>query len=144
MFFYINKTAGKGGKVDKNNHNVILFPSLKKELEKESLQALEQRKYSEALASINKLLSYQVYTPEIIVGKLICLMELGHYDQAETLCEDLLKQKNKHYYTYLHIYLSILFQSEKYALLMELIDDELISNTLPNSIKEQFQQLYSM
>lgn len=130
--------------MQRDNRNVILFPTLKEHLEKKSLQALEERRYSEALSHINQLLSHKVYSHEVIVGKLICLMELGYYDEAENQCEDLLKLNNEYYYKYLHIYLTILFQTQKYDLLMEQIDYELTNNVITIEIKEQLQQLYDM
>lgn len=130
--------------MQRNKDNIVLFPSLQKELEKESLKALEQENYSEALSSINNLLRYQVYTHELIMGKLFCLMELGYFDEAEAFCEDLLQENNDHYYDYLHLYLTILFQAQKYDALMNYIDFEINDRTLSNELTEKLQQLYHM
>lgn len=127
-----------------HSENVILFPKWRKSLEHESLQALKQKRYPEALEKLNKLLSYQVYKHEVFIGKLICLMELGHYDEAIDLCESLLKQKDENYYHYLHIYLTILFQTNQYDTLMEQVEDELENDAqMPDVVKEQFEQLYT-
>lgn len=130
--------------MQRGDNNVILFPTLQRKLERESLQALEQRKYSVALSKIDELFSYQVYIHELIVGKLICFIELGHYEEAESLCEDLLQNKNEHYYDYLHIYLTILFQMQKYNILINQIELELKDNLLPFEMREQFKQLKNM
>jgi len=130
--------------VQRNQSKVVLFPTLKEDLERKSLEALEQKKYSKALVTINKLLSYHIYSHEILIGKLICLIELGNYTEAEDLCIDLLKLKDEHYYNYLHIYLTILFQTEKFTALMNQIDAELTNNSLPYEFKSQFQQLYQL
>lgn len=124
--------------------NVILFPKWKKTLEEESLLALKEKRYTEALHKLDQLLSYQIDYHEIVMGKLICLMELDRYEDAEILCEQLLTNKNENYYHYLHIYLTILFQTSQYSRLMERIDHEFENAVVPQPMKEQFQQLYDM
>ncbi|WP_188453485.1 DUF3196 family protein [Virgibacillus oceani] len=126
------------------NENVILFPKWQTMLEEESLSALKQKKYGEALEKLNKLLSYQINNHEIVIGKIICLMELGHYEDAQDLCEEALKQKDEHYYQFVHIYLTILFQTNQYKQLMEQVEYEFETEEVPVPIKEQFQQLYDM
>lgn len=130
--------------MEKNSENVILFPTWQKKLEIESLQALKEKKYTEALPKLNQLLSYNMNNHEIIVGKLICLMELGHGDEAQSLCEELLTYKNEHYYHYVHIYLTILFQTNQYQLLMDHVEYELEDHTIPDIMADQFQQLFDM
>lgn len=129
---------------ESDQDNVILFPKWKTLLEEESLEALKEKRYEEALSKLNKLLSYKVNNHEIVIGKLICLMELGRYDEAQDLCEELLKHKNENYYNYVHIYLTLLFQTNQYELLMEQVAYEYENEAIPTTIKEQFQQLYDM
>lgn len=126
------------------NENVILFPKWKKTLEEESLLALKEKRYQEALHKLDQLLGFQVNNHEIVMGKLICLMELDRYEDAEVLSEELLTNKNENYYHYLHIYLTILFQTSQYNRLMEQIDREFEIAVIPEPMKEQFQQLYNM
>lgn len=126
------------------DNNVILFPKWKKMLEKESLQALKNKEFEKALEKLDKLLSYQVNSHEIITGKLICLMELNRYDEAQELCEQMIQKETDHYYQYIHIYLTILFQTNQYELLMEQAEQELENIHLPKSYRSQFKQLYDM
>lgn len=130
----------------KNTDNVILFPKWKTALEKESLQALKEKRFEEALEKLNKLLSYDVNDHEIVVGKLMCLIELGRFDESQDICEALLLNKNTdvNYYHYVHIYLTILFQTNQFDLLIEQVKEEFEDESLPESIKEQFQQLYDI
>ncbi|KKE80502.1 tetratricopeptide repeat protein [Oceanobacillus caeni] len=123
---------------------IILFPKWKKELEKASLIALKEKRYDEALIKLDKLINYQVDNHEIITGKLICLMELGEFNEAQNLCEDLLKQEDEHYYHYVHIYLTILFQTNQYNLLMDQVEYEFQKKDIPKLQKEQFKQLYEI
>lgn len=124
--------------------NIILFPKWRKKLEEQSLQDLKQKKYKQALIKLNKLIDYHVNDHEIVFGKLICLMELGHYDEAISLCEVLIEDKTENHYHYVHVYLTILFQTSQYNVLMEHIEDELNDEKIPNVIKEQFLQLYNL
>lgn len=129
---------------ESENDNVILFPKWKTLLEEESLEALKEKRYEEALAKLNKLLSYQVNSHEIVIGKLICLMELGRFEEAQDICEELLQHKDENYYHYVHIYLTLLFQTSQYELLMEQVAYEYENDAMPPMMKEQFQQLYDM
>ncbi|MEC5422017.1 tetratricopeptide repeat protein [Virgibacillus sp. C22-A2] len=124
--------------------NIILFPKWKTALEEESLQALKEKRYEEALNKLNELLRYQVDNHEVFIGKIMCLMELGRYSEAQDMCEELLLYRNDNYYHYLHIYLTILFQTDQYGLLMEQVEDEFSNGSTPAVIKEQFEQLYDM
>ncbi|MFD2046245.1 tetratricopeptide repeat protein [Ornithinibacillus salinisoli] len=126
------------------NEKVILFPKWRTILEEESLEALKQKRYEEALSKLNELLNYQIYSHEIIIGKLICLMELGRHDEAKDLCEEAMSLKDEDYYHYVHIYLTILFQTNQYNELMDQVDYELESPDVPFIIREQFQQLYDV
>ncbi|HLR67128.1 tetratricopeptide repeat protein [Virgibacillus alimentarius] len=127
-----------------SSENVVLFPKWKKMLEDKSVEAIKQKEYEEALINLNKLLSYHVNNHEIIIGKMICLMELGRYEAAQDYCEQVLKCKDANYYHYLHIYLTILFQTSQYELLMDQLTEEFINNKIPKMFHEQFKQLYDM
>jgi hypothetical protein len=72
-------------------------------------------------------------------------MELGRYQEAEDMCEDIIRNRDdEHYFHYVHIYLTILFQTNKYDILMERIEEELDTKDLPSMLREQFMQLYDM
>ncbi|MFD1850129.1 DUF3196 family protein [Oceanobacillus bengalensis] len=126
------------------NDNIILFPKWKKTLEEESLSALKEKRYETALSKLNKLLAYQIDDYEIVTGKLICLMELGRFNEAERLCEELMQYPGKSYYNYVHIYLTILFQTHQYDLLMDKIEYELQNHDIPKLYRDQFKQLYEI
>lgn len=125
--------------------NVILFPKWKNTLREEGFLALQEKRYIEALDKLNELLQYNTEDHEIIIGKLMCLMELGRYQEAEDMCEEIIQNKQvEHHYQYIHIYLTILFQTNKYNVLMDIIENELASENLPDVLREQFLQLYDM
>lgn len=127
-----------------DNEKVILFPKLKAKLEEESLTAIKEKQYDEALQKLNKLISYKVINHETLTGKLICLMELGSYEEAQELCEELITPRSENHYQYVHIYLMLLFQTSQYELLLEQIEYEREAGSIPEPYKEQFDQLYDM
>ncbi|GAA0442267.1 DNA damage checkpoint antagonist DdcA [Lentibacillus halophilus] len=127
-----------------NSENVILFPKWRATLEEESLQALKETRFDEALVKLNQLLDYGVRDHEIMIGRLICLMELNRYHEAQDFCEELLLAPDEHYYQYVHMYLTVLFHTSQYQLLMEQIEKELASHTIPKEMEDPFTQLYDM
>ncbi|TFJ93966.1 tetratricopeptide repeat protein [Lentibacillus salicampi] len=130
--------------MERSWENVILFPKWRTTLEEESLLALKEKRYQEALAKLDQLLGFGVQNQEILIGKLMCLMELNRYQDAQDFCEDLLIHKDENYYQYVHIYLTILFQTSQYQLLMDQVEQELEKKMVPDDMEEQFRQLYNM
>jgi len=130
--------------METSSDKIILFPKWKEKLEKDSLEALKNNEFEIALGKLNKLLRYQVNDYEVITGKLICLMELNRYNEAQELCEQLLNEETEHYFQFVHIYLTILFQTNQYGLLIEKAAEELEKKHLPETYRSQFKQLYEM
>ncbi|WP_112181523.1 MULTISPECIES: hypothetical protein [Paraliobacillus] len=126
-----------------NDQKVVLFPKWKKDLESEAYQALREKRFHEALDGFNTLLSYQINNQEISVGKLTCLMELGMQEEAEELCESLLANKDANYFSYIHIYATLLFQASKYQEVSELLED-VIHEKLPDPFRTQLETLYHL
>lgn len=130
-------------RLNREKNKVILFPKWKEKLEVSSLQALEEKNFKEALTQFNELLKYGEGTHEIIIGKLICLIELGQFEEANDLCQLAMRDKSQEaYYHYVHIYLTLLLQTNRYEDLMERVQKELKDPNMPEVVKVQFQQLY--
>lgn len=134
------------GRMQMNNpkEKVIIFPKWKEDLEKQSLQAMQEKRFSDALEKLEQLLSHDINTHEILTGKIICLMELGRHEEAEEMCKELINLHNEHYHEYIHIYLTLLFQMSKYGELLEQLDMIFSQGNIPEPIKEQFSQLYEI
>src|SRR5690625_4082514 len=130
--------------MEKKAGNVVLFPKWKTTLEESSLQAMKEKRYDDALEKLDELLSYKVNHYEIVIGKIICMMELNRYNEAQQICEDWMQYENDDYYHYLHIYLTLLFQTNQYELLMEQVEDELTKGSLPPLLEEQSRELYEL
>lgn len=130
--------------MEKKSGNVVLFPKWKTSLKESSLQAMKEKRFEDALEKLDELLSYKVDHYEIVIGKIICLMELNRHKEAQYICEEMLQYKNDEYYHYLHIYLTLLFQTNQYELLMEQVEEELSKGSLPTLLEEQSRELYEL
>ncbi|WP_010099029.1 tetratricopeptide repeat protein [Ornithinibacillus scapharcae] len=131
--------------MQRDDENLVLFPKWEMVLKEESLQAIQEKRYEDALNKIDELLRYNVLDHEVIVGRLMCLMELGRYQEAEDMCEEVIRDKeDEYYFHYVHLYITILFQSNKFDLVTERIEEELESDKLPTVLREQFLQLHAL
>ncbi|MBM7554592.1 tetratricopeptide repeat protein [Thalassobacillus pellis] len=128
----------------KRRGNVVMFPKWKTRLENEGLKAIKEKRYEEALESFEPLFEHNVASHDVVTGKLISLMELGKYESAEELCEYLMKHDHDNYYQYLHIYLTILFQTSRYEELVSLLDEVFQESDMPQQMRTQFWQLYEV
>lgn len=130
--------------MNQEQEKIVLFPKWKEVLERESLAALKNKQYELALGKLEELIKHRIDHQEIMVGKVICLMELGRQEEAADFSLELIDKKDAGYYHYVHIYLTILFQQHQYKELLERVDLEMESNLIPSELKEQFLQLYAI
>lgn len=124
--------------------DVVMFPKWKISLEQKGRTALQSKNYTEALEHFEQLISFDVANSEVMTGKLICLMELGRYEEAELICKELMRDDEENYFQYLHIYLTVLFQTSQYEELLDLLDEVFQSDEIPHDIRKQFWQLYDI
>lgn len=120
---------------------IILFPTWQKNLEQESLEAMREKNYDEALEKIDQLLEFKVENHELYIAKLICLMELRDHQGALELSEEMLDKKDENYFQYVHIYLTVLFQMGAYEQLIEHVEFEFREHEVPTVLAEQFKKL---
>lgn len=137
------KRLSRGVKVQDNDQKLVLFPKLKAELKEKANQKFREKKFEEALEVFNHLLEYNETEHEIIFGKLLCLLELRKFESAQELCEEKLLEKSKFYFDFLNIYVTILFQTEQYELLLAQLDFEMNKEHLPPYLSEQFLYFYN-
>ncbi|KGX93617.1 hypothetical protein N781_10405 [Pontibacillus halophilus JSM 076056 = DSM 19796] len=128
----------------KDKADVVLFPKWKTTLEQNGRTALEEKRYKDAIHYFDQLLQFKIETTEVLTGKLVCLMELGRYGEAEDICQHLMKEDEENYYQYLHIYLTILFQTAQYEELIDLLDEIFETEDIPEQVRIQFHQLYDV
>lgn len=127
-----------------HHEKIVLLPSFRQTLEEQGLNALKNKDYQDALNAFNKLIAHRVVNHEVIMSKIICLVELDELEEAQSFCEYILNNKREPYDEYLHIYLTITFQMGEYELIIDKIAEELAGRSIPTSFKNQYRQLYEM
>lgn len=133
-----------GEKMEEEQEKIIIFPKWKENLEKRAKQTMQEHHYQEAYQYFQQLTDNGVYSHEVMTGKLICMMELHMEEEAEELCEALISQKDAHFAYYVHIYATLLFQLSKYKEVLNLIEDTQDTDSVPQNVKEQLQQIYQL
>ncbi|MGM8215526.1 hypothetical protein ACLIA0_08105 [Bacillaceae bacterium W0354] len=124
--------------------DVIMFPVWRQQLVNESLMAVKHKNYEEALIHIEKLETFHEATNEILTAKIICLIELNRYEEAIRLCRKLMREDEENYFKYLHIYLSILFQTSQYSEVVDLLDEIKENESIPEEYAHSYDQIYNM
>ncbi|SEP94450.1 tetratricopeptide repeat protein [Piscibacillus halophilus] len=130
--------------MDYEHQDVVMFPGWRKQLEEKTFEAVKHKNYKEALLHIEQLESFHEASHDILTAKVICLIEINQYEQAISLCRKLMKEDDEHYYKYLHIYLTILFQNSQYAEVVDLLEEFKENESIPVEYEESFKQLYDM
>ncbi|KGX89205.1 hypothetical protein [Pontibacillus litoralis] len=128
----------------KDKGDVVIFPKWKSSLENEAIAAFSKKQYDKALKRFNQLIEFDVATERVILNKLICLMELGQYGEAERLSSEQLDKSKEHYFYFLHIHLTVLFQTGQYEALMDILDDVKESSGIPPEMREQMDHIYEV
>ncbi|MFG6148352.1 tetratricopeptide repeat protein [Halobacillus sp. B23F22_1] len=130
--------------MEKHNGDIVLFPKWKSTLENTGFQAVKEKRYKDAVESFVPLVEHQVANHEVITGLLMSWIELGNFAEAEELCQEQMKNEENHYYEYLHIYITILFQSNRYRELIDLIDEVFETEDVPTQNRTQLWQMYEV
>jgi hypothetical protein len=121
--------------------NLVPFPNLKQRLLDKGMEALQQKKYEEALDLLQQTLDIDSELDEVHLAVVVCLFELGHLDEAKGRCQTMLKQDIGDYYEVLQIYLTILVQLGQYEEVEITIEAVLQEGKFPSQTVENFYRL---
>ncbi|MFD2926134.1 hypothetical protein [Halobacillus naozhouensis] len=130
--------------MEKRKGDIVMFPKWKTMLEEKGLKAVEEKSYQEAVEFLLPLVNYQVASREVTTGLLMSWIELGNFSQAEDLCQEQMKAEEENYYHYLHIYITILFQDNRYQELIDLLDEVFETESIPHQSRTQLWQIYEI
>lgn len=119
---------------------IIMLPALKQSLEKQVYEYIEENKYSEALTVANELINHEVDEININLAKISCLTKLNRLDDAAIFIEELMQNKDKQYFTYFEIYIGILYETNQYEEVMQVLDE----TEIPEELKLKFNELYTI
>lgn len=131
--------------MENHNGNVVMFPKWKTRLENAGLQALKEKRFQDAVDSLQPLLEYDVANDDVITGLLMSWIEVGQFEEAEDLCRQQMKVSlDENYYHYLHMYITILFQRSRYREIVDLLDEVFESEDIPHQSRTQLWQMYEV
>lgn len=128
-------------------NNVILFPTLRRNLEQieeESYELIEEQNYEQALEKLNILLSHQYTSFEINMNMLHCLTKLKRWKEAEEFNEMLLEENDEFYYDYFGYYLMILYEQNNFSAIMKTILEEEKNAHIPPPYHKKFKDIYRL
>ena len=121
--------------------NVIVFPTTVNRLLAEGMTFLKEEKYEDARDSLYQVLTYEPEHAAALGGYAYCLYELGEFEEALEVCEELLKIGPIHYLETMELYISILMQVREFEEAEKMIELLIEEKVLPEERLEQFQQL---
>ncbi|MYL50229.1 tetratricopeptide repeat protein [Halobacillus litoralis] len=130
--------------MENKNGNLVMFPKWKTTLERVGLEALKEKRYKDASEALEPLVEYGVANADVITGLLMSWIELGLFDEAEELCQKQMKEDFEQYYHYLHIYITILFQSNQYEEIINLLEEVFESEEIPHQSRTQLWQMFEV
>lgn len=130
--------------MQEDQKKIVLLPTVEKKLKENIIEALEEKEFSIALEMMEKLLHYGIGDFDLFDAKLLCLLELGEYDQAEDWCLKHVELYDENYYKYLHHYISILFQMKKFDRILQKTRKALKNDSLPADLRREYVDLYAM
>ncbi|MEH7387497.1 tetratricopeptide repeat protein [Bacillus sp. JJ1521] len=128
----------------KKQKKIIPFPKLKERLMEKGLEALSNKKFSEALTLLEQAGELEKGNHEIELGIVICLFELGELEQAKENCLVMLREDVGDYFHILQIYVTILIQLGQYDEVKTTIEAVLEEDAAPPEYLDNLSQLLEL
>ncbi|TYR82244.1 tetratricopeptide repeat protein [Priestia megaterium] len=121
--------------------NIVAFPHLKERLIEKATVHMQQKQFQEALPLFQQAYEVDDAHHEILLGLVVCYVELGELIVAKEICEKMLREDIGDYYHNLQMFLMVLIQlgqyEEGYMTLQAVIQE----HKLPSEHAEQIYQL---
>ncbi|WP_017726692.1 tetratricopeptide repeat protein [Halalkalibacterium ligniniphilum] len=125
----------------KRKDNVVLYPGLVKRLIEKGMDALKDKDPKSAIAFFKDAEAHEPDHPQVLFGKVLCLIELGQLEEAVALTDTMLREDIGTYYDNLQVHISLLVQLGRYDEVVEMLDAVLSEERLPPKQAESFYQL---
>ncbi|WP_035322507.1 tetratricopeptide repeat protein [Peribacillus kribbensis] len=131
---------GNKKKIDRDR-KVIPFPGLSDRLIERGLDALREKKYKEAAALFSQAKEMDAENPELNIGLVVSLVELGNYLEAKELCRELLHKGIGDYFQVVNIYLMILLNLNEHQEMIVTLKALLEEKQVPPDKEEHFYKM---
>ncbi|HWJ79832.1 MAG TPA: tetratricopeptide repeat protein, partial [Niallia sp.] len=102
--------------------NIIYFPNLDKRLLEKGLDAIQQKKYKDALPLLNDALERNPDNSDIKIGLILSYYELGMLEDAKLIAKGMLAEGSGDYLQVLDLYIMILVQLHEYEEIVTTIE----------------------
>ncbi|MGM0897221.1 MAG: tetratricopeptide repeat protein [Bacillota bacterium] len=121
--------------------NVIVFPTTVTRLLTEGMTSLKNEQYEDARDKLYQVLIYEPEHAAALGGYAYSLYELGEFEEALEVIQELLRIGPIHYLETMELYISILMQVKEFQEAEKMIEVLIEENILPKERLEQFHQL---
>ncbi|MDN5709847.1 MAG: tetratricopeptide repeat protein [Planococcus sp. (in: firmicutes)] len=125
----------------KRKGNVIVFPTTVTRLLSEGMTSLKNEQYADARDKLYQVLVYEPDHAAALGGYAYSLYELGEFEEALEVVQELLRVGPIHYLETMELYISILMQVKEFEEAEKMIEVLIEENVLPKERLEQFHQL---
>lgn len=125
----------------KRRGNVIVFPTTVTRLLSEGMTSLKNEQYADARDKLYQVLVYEPDHAAALGGYAYSLYELGEFEEALEVVQELLRVGPIHYLETMELYISILMQVKEFEEAEKMIEVLIEENVLPKERLEQFHQL---
>ncbi len=110
----------------------------------EGIKYAEEFQYELAVNSIRQALTYQEADEQTLGVYAYSLYEIREFEEAKTICEELLKIGPTYYFETMELYVTILMELRKFEEVTELVESLLEEGVVPPDKVDKFQQLLTL
>ncbi|UTI41951.1 tetratricopeptide repeat protein [Niallia sp. RD1] len=121
--------------------NVIFFPDLDKRLLQKGLDAIQEKRFKEAVSFLEEAKERNPVHSDINIGLILSYYELGLLDQAKQIAKEMLKEDQGDYIQVLDLYIMILVQLHEYEEIVTTIEVLLEEHQIPANKIEHFSKM---
>lgn len=125
----------------KDNRKVIPFPGLESKILNKAITTMKDKRYKEALPLFRQLYEMNAYHPQAAYGLAVCLVEVGDYEEAREITNEMLKKDVGNYFDVLKLHLTVLIQEREYKEVLDLTQAVIEEGNVPADIAQTLNHL---
>ncbi|WP_019413437.1 hypothetical protein [Paenisporosarcina sp. TG20] len=133
----------KYGKLQ-TKENIIVFPGMVDRLITEGLKHAEDFQYDLAVDSLRQALTFTEPNEQALGIYAYSLYEIGEFEEARTICEELLKVGPTYYFETMELYVTVLIELRQFSEVTQIVESLLEENVIPLDKVDKFEQLLNL
>ena len=123
------------------DRKIVAFPNLGERLISKGMDELSNRNFRNAAKLFSQAREYDPDRDEVCMGLVVSLVELEHYEEARTLCKEMLNKGIGDYFQLINIYLMVLLQLNEHQEMVTTIELLFEENQIPFDKEEHFERM---